>query len=154
VTLSIVVSRAVFSAGPITFHRVAGAILLYLNIGLIFVALFCFVGLLVPNAFVGLGPLQDNLAVAGNLIYFSFVTLTSVGYGDIVPLHPFARGLRGHHRSAIRRRCWRDLSLSNSRAGAASKPPHRLYWPPKPGSDACLTGGGFHFPVSASDRGA
>lgn len=34
-----------------------------------------------PDAFVGLGPLQDNLAVAGNLIYFSFVTLTSVGYG-------------------------------------------------------------------------
>jgi Ion channel len=93
VTLSIVVSRAVFSPGPITFHRIVGAILLYLNIGLIFVALFCFVGLLVPNAFVGLGPLQDNLAVAGNLIYFSFVTLTSVGYGDIVPLHPFARGL-------------------------------------------------------------
>jgi hypothetical protein len=93
VTLSIVVSRAVFSPGPITFHRIVGAILLYLNVGLIFVALFCFVGLLVPSAFVGLGPLQDNLAVAGNLIYFSFVTLTSVGYGDIVPLHPFARGL-------------------------------------------------------------
>jgi hypothetical protein len=91
VTLSIVVSRAVFSPGPITFHRVVGAVLLYLNIGLIFVALFCFVGLLEPNAFAGLGPLQDNLA--GNLIYFSFVTLTSVGYGDIVPLHPFARGL-------------------------------------------------------------
>jgi hypothetical protein len=26
------------------------------------------------------------------LIYFSFVTLTSVGYGDIAPLHPFTRG--------------------------------------------------------------
>jgi hypothetical protein len=35
VTLSIVVSRAVFSPGPITFHRVVGAILLYLNIGMI-----------------------------------------------------------------------------------------------------------------------
>ena len=41
----------------------------------------------------GLGPLQDNLTVAANLIYFSFVTLTTVGYGDIIPLHPFARGL-------------------------------------------------------------
>jgi hypothetical protein len=27
------------------------------------------------------------------LIYFSFVTLTTIGYGDIVPLHPYARGL-------------------------------------------------------------
>jgi hypothetical protein len=41
----------------------------------------------------GLPPLEDNLTVVGNLIYFSFVTLTSVGYGDIVPVHPFARGL-------------------------------------------------------------
>jgi hypothetical protein len=92
-TLSIVVARAVFAPGQVTFHRVIGAILLYLNIGLIFVALYCFVALREPNAFTGLGAIQDNLALAGNLIYFSFVTLTSVGYGDIVPLHPYARGL-------------------------------------------------------------
>jgi Ion channel len=93
VTLSIVVARAVFAPGRVTFHRVIGAVLLYLNIGLIFVALYCFVALLEPNAFTGLAALQDNLAFAGNLIYFSFVTLTSVGYGDIVPFHPYARGL-------------------------------------------------------------
>ena len=93
VTLGVVVARAVFAHGTVTFHRVVGAILLYLTIGLTFVALFCLVGLLVPNAFTGLGPLADNRGVAGNLIYFSFVTLTSVGYGDIVPLHPFVRGL-------------------------------------------------------------
>lgn len=93
ITLGIVVARAVFAPGKVTFHRVIGAVLLYLNIGLVFVALYCFVALRIPDAFTGLGPLQDNLAVAGNLIYFSFVTLTSVGYGDIVPLHPFARGL-------------------------------------------------------------
>ena len=93
ITLGIVVARAVFAPGKVTFHRVIGAVLLYLNIGLVFVALDCFVALRIPDAFTGLGPLHDNLAVAGNLIYFSFVTLTSVGYGDIVPLHPFARGL-------------------------------------------------------------
>ena len=67
--------------------------LLYLNIGVFFVALYGFAALLVHNAFTGLGPLEDNLTVAGNLIYFSFVTLTSVGYGDIVPLHPVVRGI-------------------------------------------------------------
>jgi hypothetical protein len=92
-TLAVVVARALFASGKVNFHRVIGAILLYLNIGLIFVALFCFVALLEPKAFTGLPPLSDNFAVVGNLIYFSFVTLTSVGYGDIVPLHPFARGL-------------------------------------------------------------
>jgi len=92
-TLAAVVARAVFAPGKVNFHRVIGAILLYLNIGLVFVALFCFVALLEPNAFTGLQPLSDNFGVAANLIYFSFVTLTSVGYGDIVPQHPFARSL-------------------------------------------------------------
>jgi Ion channel len=92
-TLSTVVARAVFASGKITFHRVIGAVLLYLTIGLIFVSLYSYVAIAVPNAFTGLGPLEDNLAVAGNMIYFSFVTLTSVGYGDIVPLHPYARAL-------------------------------------------------------------
>jgi Ion channel len=93
ITLGVVVARAVFAPGQITFHRIVGAVLLYLCIGLVFVSLYCFVALREPDALSGLPPLRDNLAVAGNLIYFSFVTLTSVGYGDIVPLHPFARGL-------------------------------------------------------------
>jgi len=93
ITLSVVVARAVFAPGQITYHRVIGAILLYLTIGIIFVALYGFLALLVPKAFNGLSVLQDNLSVASNFIYFSFVTLTSVGYGDIAPLHPIARSL-------------------------------------------------------------
>jgi hypothetical protein len=92
-TMSFVVARAVFAPGRITLHRVVGAVLLYLVIGFTFIALFCFVALFEPHAFAGLQPLQDNLAVASNFGYFSFVTLTSVGYGDIVPVHPYARSL-------------------------------------------------------------
>lgn len=92
-TVAIVVARAVFAAGAVNYHRVIGAILLYLDIGLIFVALFCFVALFVPGAFNGLDPLRDNLGVAHKLIYFSFATLTTVGYGDIAPVDPFARSL-------------------------------------------------------------
>src|SRR5271169_1586364 len=92
-TLILVVARAVFAPGEVTLHRVIGAVLLYLSVGLTFVALFSFVALWKPNAFTGLGTLRDNLAVVGNLIYFSFVTLTSVGYGDVVPVDPYARSL-------------------------------------------------------------
>ncbi len=42
-------------------------------------------------AVTNLEPLNINFV--GNLIYFSFVTLTTTGYGDIVPLHPYARSL-------------------------------------------------------------
>jgi hypothetical protein len=91
-TLSVVVARAVFAPGKVTYHRVIGGVLLYLTIGVTFVALFGFLVLLVPNPLSNLGMLQGNFGI-GNLIYFSFVTLTTIGYGDIVPLHPYARGL-------------------------------------------------------------
>jgi Ion channel len=92
-TLSVVVARAVFGPGRITYHRVVGAVLLYLIIGLTFVALYGFVTLAAPEAFTNLPRLHGDFAVAGNLIYFSFVTLTTTGYGDIAPLHPYARSL-------------------------------------------------------------
>jgi hypothetical protein len=93
VTLSIVVAQAVYAPGKVTLHRIVGAVFLYLNVGLIFVALFGFVALVVPDAFSGLGPIEGNLIIAGKLVYFSFVTLTTTGYGDITPLHPYARSL-------------------------------------------------------------
>ena len=93
-TLSTVVARAVFAPGKVTFHRIIGAVLLYLNIGLIFVGLFDFVALLKPDAFKGLDPLRGNGSIdVGNLIYFSFVTLTTTGFGDIAPVHAYARSL-------------------------------------------------------------
>jgi hypothetical protein len=54
ITLGIVVARAVFAPGRITFHRIIGAILLYLCIGLVFVSFYCFVALRELNAFSGL----------------------------------------------------------------------------------------------------
>ncbi len=92
-TLLIVVARAVFAPGLITFHRIIGAVLLYLDVGLIFAALYGFLALARPQAFAGLPPMLDNLSVGTNVVYFSFVTLTSVGYGDIAPVHPLARSL-------------------------------------------------------------
>src|SRR5215510_9937026 len=89
IALGAVVGRAVFAPGAVTYHRIVGAVLLYLLIALGFVALFAFVGLLIPKAFSGL-VLEDNATFASSAIYFSFVTLTTVGYGDIVPVHPIA----------------------------------------------------------------
>lgn len=91
-TLGVVVGVTVFGPGKVTFHRIVGAVLLYLLIALAFVSLFTVVGLLVPNAFSGLVP-KDDQRMASNMIYFSFVTLTSTGYGDIYPVHPLARSL-------------------------------------------------------------
>jgi hypothetical protein len=92
VTLVVVVARAVFSPGRVSYHRIIGAILVYLSVAVTFSALFTIVGLLVPHAFYGM-VLEDNPALASNVIYFSFVTLTSTGYGDVYPIYPVARSL-------------------------------------------------------------
>lgn len=92
ITMGWVVTGAVFAPGRITYHRVMGAVLLYLTIAVIFVPLYAFVGSTIPKAFNGIA-MQDTPALASNLIYFSFVTLTTTGYGDVFPVHPIARAL-------------------------------------------------------------
>jgi hypothetical protein len=92
ITLATVVARATFAPGRITYHRIMGAVLLYLAIAVAFAALFTCVGTLAPKAFSGMS-VADSPALASQLIYFSFATLTTTGYGDIHPLHPLARSL-------------------------------------------------------------
>jgi hypothetical protein len=87
-----VVARRVFAAGRVTYHRIIGAILIYILIALFFAAAFGLLGILIPNAFQGI-KIEDSTSLASNLIYFSFVTLSSTGYGDILPIHPLARSL-------------------------------------------------------------
>jgi hypothetical protein len=91
-TLGVVVIQAVFRRGLVTYHRIIGAILLYLLIAVAFATLFLFVGLADPDAIKGI-TFEDDQSVAAALFYMSFVTLTSTGYGDIVPVHPLARSL-------------------------------------------------------------
>ena len=91
-TLGTVVTKAVFRAGRVTYHRIIGAILLYLLIAVAFATLFLFVGLSDRDAIKGI-TFDDDQSLASALFYLSFVTLTSTGYGDIIPVHPLARSL-------------------------------------------------------------
>jgi uncharacterized membrane protein len=88
-----VVILQVFRKGPITWHRIQGAVAVYLLMGLMWALAYELVLLQVPGAFqpAGLGERQG--ALMPNLVYFSFVTLTTVGYGDITPVHLIVRSL-------------------------------------------------------------
>jgi hypothetical protein len=90
-----VIGRAAFGPGRVTWHRIQGAVALYLVLGLLFAHLYSVLNALVPEAFANVPRGLNAHAVfyRGHLLYFSFVTLTSTGYGDIVPLHPVARSL-------------------------------------------------------------
>ena len=93
VALTVVLSVAVFGPGRVTVHRILGAIAIYLNIAAAFALAFRMIDALGPGKFsvhlVGTGV---GHAVA-DLVYFSFTTLTTTGFGDIVPIDPFARSL-------------------------------------------------------------
>lgn len=91
--LTVVVFQAIFRPGGFNNHRVRGAIVFYLNLGLLFGVLYRLVAELVPGAYSHLPLSDDPAAFHAAANYLSFVTLTSVGYGDIVPVRPIARSL-------------------------------------------------------------
>jgi Ion channel len=92
VTFAAVVTRAVFAGGPVTTHRIVGAVLLYLLIALVFASLYVLVGASFPGAFSHM-TIADTPRLGADVTYFSLTTITSVGYGDITPVHPIARSL-------------------------------------------------------------
>src|SRR5512137_1025760 len=92
IMLNAVALTKVFGAGKVTGHRVKGAIACYMLFGLTWSLLYGFIDQVLPNAFSlpagegGLGTLRQEM-----LTYFSFVTLTTIGYGDITPTHEVTR---------------------------------------------------------------
>lgn len=89
--LTLVVLGQVFRDGPVTSHRIQGAIAAYLLLGVTWAAAYKLVALLFPDAFTG--PILTEGSLAKGWLYFSYATLSTVGYGDIVPVHPIARSL-------------------------------------------------------------
>ena len=79
--------------GRMNLNRIMGAVGSYLLIGIIFTQAYRLLAGLVPDAFaIGGTPVTYDM-ISQKLSYFSFITLTSTGYGDITPLHPYARSL-------------------------------------------------------------
>ena len=87
---SLVILRQVVRPGPVTTARVLGAIAVYLLLGIGWANAYHVSDHVFPGSFVA--STAQPIKVA-DWMYFSFVTLTTVGYGDIVPVHRVARSL-------------------------------------------------------------
>ena len=91
--LCVVLLLSVFGPGPITVHRVLGAIAVYLLLAMFFAEMFDIVDRFTSNAFImGTQP-TPYTSPSARFFYLSTITLTSVGFGDLAPVHPVARSL-------------------------------------------------------------
>jgi len=85
-------ARQVLFTGTIDDNKIVGDICIYLLLGLISTMMYLLIAEAVPDAFNGLrqAPWYENFSV---LSYYSFATLTTLGYGDISPKLPIPQFL-------------------------------------------------------------
>ena len=97
---TVVILRHVLRSSRVSNDTISGAICGYLLLGILFAFLYAAIALAYPGSFMMDGAKITPEASRffyqhsiGRLIYFSFVTLATLGYGDITPLSPPARSL-------------------------------------------------------------
>jgi len=85
--------RHLFQTGPITLNRLLGGICIYILLGMCWSILYMYLIWWQPDSFAGAVLDTPDNPLFWDMIYFSFVTLTTLGYGDITPAEPVARAL-------------------------------------------------------------
>jgi len=93
---TVVVLQNVYKEGTVSGHHVRGAIAAYLLIGYFFATIYRLLDSLIPGSFSHTATpalVQHGQDLADVFMYFSLVTLTTVGFGDISAVHPLARSL-------------------------------------------------------------
>jgi len=81
--------KYILSSDEITADTIYGSICVYLLIGILWAIIYILINYNFPNSFHM--PLSQNKVF--DPVYFSFVTLTTLGYGDIIPISNYARAL-------------------------------------------------------------
>ena len=92
VLVGVVAAIQVFRRDRVDLNKVVGALCIYLLIGAIWAILFQLLDDVSPGSFSGLDGYEGH-ALSWRFIYFSFVTLTTLGYGDVLPLTIYAETL-------------------------------------------------------------
>ena len=84
-----VAGKQVLFLGDIDWNKIIGSISLYLLLGLMWTVVYLFILVFDPTAFSGVevSTWQQGFS---RMAYYSFVTLTTLGYGDILPTNHIA----------------------------------------------------------------
>lgn len=90
----VIVLWQVYRDGPVTVHRIQGAVAGYLLLSVGFAIAYNLVEILHPGSFqMGADRTQAEAHLNRTFYYFSVVTLTTTGFGDITAVNPFSRTL-------------------------------------------------------------
>lgn len=84
--------RHVIRADRVDAEMIYGAVACYLLLGLIWTMLYTAIETLQPGSF-ALAATNKDPQLWDDLLYYSFVTLTTLGYGDVLPMSPRVRSL-------------------------------------------------------------
>jgi hypothetical protein len=75
----IVIARSVWSRGVVDARTILAAVCIYITVGMLWAFIYGAISELATSPFFA----QTSHATTADLLYFSFVTLTTVGYGDL-----------------------------------------------------------------------
>jgi hypothetical protein len=88
-----IVLLVMFRQGPVTWSRIQGGVSAYLLLGLAWSRAYQLTEQLHTGSFRFVSPPANVEQLSAKLAYFSFGTLTTVGFGDVLAIYPFARSL-------------------------------------------------------------
>jgi hypothetical protein len=83
--------KQIFSSSEVNIEIIFGSFAGYMLLGITNSYLFGLMYLTIPNAFANISAVP-NIAYQ-QLSYFSFTCLTTIGFGDVLPLHPLSQKL-------------------------------------------------------------
>jgi len=83
--------KVLFTEGEVKTDQIFSAVAIYIFIGLTWGHFYALEEILHPGSITG--SLADAGDSSANFVYFSFVTLTTLGYGDMLPVSPGAKAL-------------------------------------------------------------
>jgi hypothetical protein len=92
-TVTVTIAIGVAKSKKVTVNIICGAVAAYLMIGLSGSFYALLIETINPGAFLSGGESLPREGLANALIYYSMVSLSTIGYGDITPSIPIARSL-------------------------------------------------------------
>jgi hypothetical protein len=87
------VLQHIFKEGPVNFYRIQGSLIVFMIIGIVYALLYTLLETIAPGSFSLTDLAQSYKNMFAHFLYFSFSTMTTIGFGDMIPTRSIAKSL-------------------------------------------------------------